>query len=138
MKKTFFLREPVQAHKVIVEQLWSYCKAMLIAGNKLKITVGDMTRTLEQNAKFYAICNDIAKSDLTWNGKRQPANVWKILLVSGHAMVTGEGAEIVEGIEGEFINIRESTALMGVKRSSSLIEYSTAFSVLNGVKLNDC
>lgn len=138
MKKTFILREPVQAHKVISEQLWSYCKAMLVSGNVLKVTVGDMSRTLEQNAKFYAICEDIAKSGLKWNGKRQPASVWKLLLISGHAMATGEGADIMAGLEGEFINIRESTALMSVKRSSSLIEYSTAFAVNNDVKLNDC
>lgn len=30
-------------------------------------------------------------------------------------------------LEGEFVNIRESTALMSKRRGSSLIEYSEAF-----------
>ena len=137
MKKTFILHEPVQAYKVINEQAWPYIKAMLIAGNKLKMVVSDLTRTLEQNAKFHSICDDIAKAGFVWHGKKRNAEQVKVLLVSGHAMATGEGAEVVAGLEGEFINLRESTALMSVKRSSSLIEYATAWATLNGYKLND-
>ena len=44
---------------------------------------------------------------------------------------------MVPGLEGEFVNIRESTALMSIKRGSSLIEYATAFALSNGVTLND-
>lgn len=137
MKKTFILHEPVQAYKVITEQAWPYIKAMLIAGNKLKLVASDLTRTLEQNSRFHAICDDIAKAGFVWHGKKRNAEQVKVLLVSGHAMATGEGAEVVAGLEGEFINLRESTALMSVKRSSSLIEYATAWATLNGFKLND-
>ena len=137
MKKIFVLREPVQAHKVLTQQIWVYIKSMLIAGHVLKVTIGDITRTLEQNAKFHSICEDIAKAGFVWHGKKRNAEQVKVLLVSGHAMATGEGAEVVAGLEGEFINLRESTALMSVKRSSSLIEYATAWATLNGYKLND-
>jgi hypothetical protein len=137
MKKTFFFREPVQAHKVLTEQVWPYIKAMLVADHVLKISIGDINRTLEQNARFHAICEDIAKAGFVWHGKKRNAEQVKVLLVSGHAIATGEGAEVVAGLEGEFINLRESTALMSVKRSSSLIEYATAWATLNGYKLND-
>jgi hypothetical protein len=137
MKKTFVFREPVQAHKVLTEQVWPYIKAMLVADHVLKISIGDINRTLEQNARFHAICEDIAKAGFVWHGKKRNAEQVKVLLVSGHAIATGEGAEVVAGLEGEFINLRESTALMSVKRSSSLIEYATAWATLNGYKLND-
>jgi hypothetical protein len=137
MKKTFFFREPLQAHKVLTEQVWPYIKAMLVADHVLKISIGDINRTLEQNARFHAICEDIAKAGFVWHGKKRNAEQVKVLLVSGHAIATGEGAEVVAGLEGEFINLRESTALMSVKRSSSLIEYATAWATLNGYKLND-
>jgi hypothetical protein len=45
--------------------------------------------------------------------------------------------EIVPGIEGEFVNIRESTAKMGVKRATSLIEYVLAFCASKGVELTE-
>lgn len=94
------------------------------------------TRTLDMNAKFHAICGDIAKSNVMWAGKRRTGAQWKVLLVSGHAVATKEEAEIVPGLEGEFINIRESTALMSIKRGSSLIEYALAWCAMNNVRLS--
>ncbi|EOS93751.1 hypothetical protein ETR_17297 [Erwinia tracheiphila PSU-1] len=47
------------------------------------------------------------------------------------------GAEVVPGLEGEFCNIRESTANMGIRRMTNLIEYSTAWAVGNGVRLRE-
>jgi hypothetical protein len=99
-------------------------------------TIQEATRTLDQSAKFHAICGDIAKSGLPWAGKPRTAAQWKVLLVSGHAVATGEGSDVLPGIEGEFINLRESTALMSKKRGSSLIEYALAFCASNDIKLS--
>ncbi len=82
-------------------------------------------RTLDQNAKFHAICRDLTGTP--WAGKPRDAAAWKVLLVSGHAVATKQASEIVPGLEGEFINIRESTAAMSKARGSSLIEYAQAF-----------
>jgi hypothetical protein len=43
----------------------------------------------------------------------------------------------VPGIEGEFINIRESTAAMTKKRGASLIEYTLAFCAMNEIRLTE-
>lgn len=107
------------------------------AADGVEVVVKEPTRTSGQNAKFHAICSDLAKSPLEWAGKRRTAEQWKVLLVSGHAQATKEGAEMVPGLEGEFVNLRESTALMSVKRGSSLIEYSLALCAMNGVKLKE-
>lgn len=101
------------------------------------VRVTEPTRSLEQNAKFHAICSDIARSDAKWMGKRCTAKQWKVLLVSGHAIATGEGSEIMPGLEGEFVNLRESTALMSKSRSSSLIEYTLAFCAAHGIELTE-
>lgn len=100
-----------------------------------RVTVEPPKRSLDQSARFHAICGDLAKSGLHWAGKPRDAAAWKTLLVSGHAVATKLGAEMVPGLEGEFVNIRESTALMSKARSSSLIEYAQAFCAENGVKL---
>ena len=76
------------------------------------VTVGPATRSLDQNAKFHAICSDLAKSRLQWAGKRRHADEWKVLLVSGHTKATEGEIEFVPGLEGEFVNVRESTARM--------------------------
>lgn len=99
------------------------CVAEAPAGHV--VTVAEPTRNGEQNAKFHAICGDLAGRE--WAGKPRSAQQWKVLLVSGHAVATNDAADIVPGLEGEFINLRESTALMSVRRSSSLIEYAQAY-----------
>lgn len=92
-----------------------------------KVVISEQTRSGEQNAIFHALCGDIAKSGIEWMGKRRTADEWKVLLVSGHSVATKHGADIVPGLEGEFVNLRESTAAMSKSRGSSLIEYTMAF-----------
>lgn len=100
---------------------------------RIKIQEGE-GRNLDQNAKFHAICSDLAKSDLTWAGRRRDADEWKALLVSGHAVATKAGGEVVPGLEGEFVSIRESTSQMNKTRASSLIEYAVAFCAAHGIE----
>ena len=99
--------------------------------------VREATRSGGQNDKFHAICSDLARSQMQWAGKRRNAEGWKVLLVSGHTVATKGQVEIVPGIEGEFVNVRESTARMSVSRASSLIEYTVAFCASHGVVLSD-
>ncbi len=96
------------------------------------VEVKEPTRNLEQSAKFYAICGDIAKQ-VPFAGSLRKPEQWKMLLVSGHAVATKQGSEMVPGIEGEWCNLRESTAKMSVKRMASLIEYALAYGSQAGV-----
>jgi hypothetical protein len=99
------------------------------------VTLAPRTRSNDQNAMFHAICSDIAKSGHLFAGKPRKPEVWKVLLISGHAAATGDGNEVVPGFEGEFVNIRESSARMSVRRASSLIEYTLAYCDTNGIPL---
>lgn len=100
-----------------------------------RVVVKEPKRTDGQNDRFHAMCSDIANSGFEWAGKRRNSAAWKVLLVSGHAAATKEGFDMVPGLEGDFVNLRESTALMSVKRGSSLIEYAAAFCAMNGIRL---
>lgn len=101
------------------------------------VSVSPPKRSLEQNAKLHAILTDLARSTLTWAGKRRSVEEWKMLAVSGHAIATKEAGEIIPGLENEFVSIRESTAQMSVKRASSLIEYLISFCAQHGVELRE-
>jgi len=95
------------------------------------VRFSEPSRTVDQNAKFHAICSDLARAGAAWMGKPRTSEQWKVLLVSGHAVATKEGAELVPGLEGEFVNLRESTAAMSKRRGSSLIEYAQAWAAQN-------
>nr|DAI90038.1 MAG TPA: NinB protein [Caudoviricetes sp.] len=104
--------------------------------NPLVVKIQPMTRSLEQNSKLHALLSDIAKQ-CEFKGKKRDIDTWKTIMVSAHKIATGGQVEMVIGLEGELINLRESTAQMSVKRLASLIEYITAWGVNNGVKFND-
>lgn len=114
---------------------WDWAKPFLMAGDGLVLEIRRFTRTLEQNAKFHKMCGDVGRARVAWAGKPRTPPQWKVLFVSGHAIATGEGSDMVPGLENEFVNLRESTALMSVRRSSSLIEYTQAWCVSNGILL---
>ncbi len=100
------------------------------------VDIHEKKRNEEQSERFHAMCGDVAKQK-EWMGKRRSKDQWKLLFVSAHAVATKEGAESVPGLEGEFLNIRESTAQMSIKRMSSLIEYISAWGAENGIKWSE-
>ena len=130
MRSTLY--NPQQA-KGVIDALWMQAKAQLMAGRRMVVTHKEETRRDGQNKKFHAICGDLEKSKFPWMGKPRTAAQWKVLLVSGHAVATKEECEMVPGLEGEYINLRESTALMTVRRGASLIEYAIAFCAVNRI-----
>jgi hypothetical protein len=99
------------------------------------IKAGPPTRSLEQNAMLHAMFGELEKKALHY-GQRRTAMQWKTLMISAHAIATGLGVEMVPGLEGEFVNIRESSANMTVARMTSLIEYINAWAAQNGVQFN--
>ena len=125
-----------QGHQAI-EAAWGYAKPLLLAEHRLVLEVRPENRTLDQNAHFHALCGDIARSGIEWFGKPRKADEWKVLLVSGHAKATKQEADVVPGLEGELVNLRESTARMSRPRASSLIEYTLAFCAEHDVALRD-
>lgn len=120
-----------------IKQAWEFAKGWLVAGGKrLVLEVRPETRSDRQNRLLHALFADVAAQALWMGQKRTPAE-WKVLFVSGHSVATKQGAELVPGLEGEFLNLRESTARMGKARMASLLDYVMAWCAQNGVELRD-
>lgn len=127
--RRFFLRNK-QIRAVALEAIQA---VELNEDKPMVVELKPLTRSLPQNAKLHAMLTDIAKQG-TFNGEKQTLETWKMIFVSGHTIATGGQAGLTLGLEGEIINLRESTANMSVSRMASLIEYITAWGVANGVK----
>jgi len=100
------------------------------------VSIGQPTRSMEQNAMLHPLLTDIANQK-EWMGKKRTMLQWKVIMVSAHSIATGEPAEMVIGLEGEVVNLRESTAAMSKKRFSSLVDYVLAWGAMNGVKFSN-
>lgn len=110
-------------------------KAVAEAPDGFSVTIGPRKRSGDQNDHFHAICSDLAASPLKFAGKRRTKDEWKALLISGHAVATDGQGEVIPGLEGEFVAIRESSASMGVARAASLITYALAYCDMHGIEL---
>ena len=133
MKKIFVLREPVQAHKVLTQQIWVYIKSMLIAGHVLKVTIGDITRTLEQNDAQWPILESFSKQ-LQWqvNGVMvwMTAEEWKDVL---SAAFDEENVRIAKGLNGGVVMLGKRTSEFSKKKFSDWLEFLHATAALRGV-----
>ena len=130
------LHNAQQGHGAI-QQAWAHAKGWLLGGGqRLVLEVRPETRSDRQNRLLHALFADVAAQALWMGQKRTPAE-WKVLFVSGHSVATKQGAELVPGLEGEFLNLRESTARMGKARMASLLDYVMAWCAENGVELRD-
>lgn len=131
-KQRFFLRNArIQQNAIgIIHSL------ALDDKNPVVVEIKPLTRTLAQNAKLHAMLGDIAKQ-CEFQGKKRDIETWKMIMVSAHKIATGGQAEMAIGLEGEVINLRESTAQMGVKRLASLIDYVEAWAAEQGVRFSD-
>lgn len=133
---TLRLLNPQQAHGAL-QQAWKHTKGHLGAGGPpLVLELRAETRTTQQNRLLHALFTDVSRQ-AQWLGKTLPPEQWKLLFVSGHAVATGQGAEVAPGLEGEFLNLRESTARMGKARMASLLDYIMAWCTEHGVALDE-
>lgn len=112
-------------------------KAIMDALPDFTASISPPKRSNDQNAKLHAILSDLSRSPLKWAGKHRSIDEWKALVISAHSVATDTKGEVIPGIEGEFVAIRESSASMSVRRASSLIEYLLAFCATNGVELTE-
>ena len=125
-----------QGHQAI-QQAWAHAKGYLMAsGSPMVLEVRPETRSDRQNRLLHALFGDVARQ-AEWLGKKRTPAEWKLLFVSGHAVATKQGADLVPGLEGEFLNLRESTARMGKARMASLLDYVMSWAIEHGVELRE-
>lgn len=117
------------------------CRAVKAAPDGWVAVIRPPRRSLDQSAKFHALCADIARGRPEYAGIRMDADDWKALLILSHATATkGDGGKLrlVPDLEGEgYVQLRESSARMSVARSSSLIEYTLAWAAKQGISLRE-
>lgn len=119
---------------------WKLACEYLQLGKPVRLRIDDKqpTRTLDQNAKFHALCGDIAKQR-KWAGQEIDTEGWKRLLVDAWARAEGKGqGRVVPSLDGQsVVNLGIQTRRMRVADMAELIEFAQAWAVDNGVTLYD-
>lgn len=100
--------------------------------NPLVVSIQEMTRTLEQNARMWATLTDISKQVVWYDLKLTPEE-WKHVFTA-----TLKGQKTVPNLDGTgFIILGQSTRAMSKKEFSNLLELAYAFGAEQGVKWSE-
>ena len=88
-------------------------------------------RTIDQNAMFHAVVQDISKA-IPWGGQMRDIHTWKRLLTAAWMRAKGERAELLPAVDGEgFDVLYRHTSKLSVGEMSDLIDYTMAWAADN-------
>lgn len=127
---TIELHNRQQAHQVMKDRLYPYLSANLQADRRLVLTVKPSTRSLEQNARMWAMLTEISEQ-VNWYGNRLTAEEWKDVFSA--AM---KRAKVVPGLDGGFVVCGQSTSKMTRAEMSEMQTLMEAFGVEKGVRFS--
>lgn len=92
--------------------------------------VKEATRSLEQNARLWAMLTDVS-NQVDWYGQTLTPEEWKDVLTA--AM---KKQKVVPGIDGGFVVVGARTSKMGVREMGELMELIEAFGAQHGVRFS--
>lgn len=129
MNTTLPLYNPQQAHSAIRE-VWPQIKAYLMAGHRLQFSVKPQTRSLEQNARLWAMLTDISEQ-VEWYGRKLTPENWKHVFTAAL-----KKQDVVPGLDGGFVVLGQSTSKMTKSEMADLQTLMEAFGADKGVKFS--
>lgn len=98
----------------------------------LVVEIKEMTRSLAQNALFWAVMTDIAEQ-VVWHGRKLSKEDWKHVLSAALYQ-----QDVVPNIDGNgFVVLGKSTSKMTVREMRDLIELAQSFGAQQGVMFCD-
>lgn len=107
------------------------CREILAAPEGFAVTIGEATRTNDQNAKLWPMLDEISQQ-VDWYGQKLTKEEWKDIFSASL-----KKQKAVPGLDGGFVVCGQSTSKMGKREFSDLIELITAFAAERGVILGD-
>lgn len=120
--------EPVQANAALRSQLWPQLKAHLMAGRRMVVELRTETRSLEQNARLWAMLTEVSRQ-VDWYGRKLTPEQWKHVFSAAL-----KKQDVVPGIDGGFVVLGLSTSKMTRAEMSELQELIEAFGAERGVR----
>ena len=107
------------------------CREILAAPTGFAVTIGEATRTNDQNAKLWPMLDEISQQ-VDWYGQKLTKEEWKDVFSASL-----KKQKAVPGLDGGFVVCGQSTSRMGKREFSDLIELINAFAAERGVILGD-
>ena len=118
-KKTFTL-----AHDVARK---GACAFAMAAPNGWHVTFRPPTRSLEQNARMWAMLGEVSRR-VDWHGRKLTSEAWKCVFSASL-----KKQDVVPGLHGDLVVIGQSTSAMSIRDLAELMDLIDAFADEHGV-----
>jgi hypothetical protein len=127
MKMAVECVNPVQAHTAMTKSIWPQLKSALMAGHRMILEIRPINRSLEQNARLWAMLSDIS-FQVNWYGRHLTPHEWKHVFTASL-----KKQDVVPGIDGGFVVLGASTSKMTKAEMCDLQTLMEAFGAEQGV-----
>lgn len=111
-----------------MEKARQFAKAHLLAGRRMQIEVQESKRSLEQNARLWAMLGDVSKQ-VNWHGRYLSPESWKHIFSASL-----KKQDVVPGLDGGFVILGQSTSKMTIREMGDLMTLIEAFGAQQGVR----
>ena len=122
-KQTFFLINSQVKQSAML--------AIKMASEDMICEIKKKTRSLEQNAKMWAMLAEVS-DQVNWYGNKLTSDEWKDVFSASL-----KSQKVVPGIDGGFVVCGQRTSKMTKSEMAELIELMMAFGAERGVKFSD-
>lgn len=95
------------------------------------VTFRPPTRSLDQNARMWAMLGDVSEQ-VDWYGKKLTRDNWKDVFSAAL-----KAQEVVPGIDGNYVILGQRTSQMTIREMSDLMELMSAFGSERGVNWSE-
>lgn len=102
-----------------------------IAPDGWVVEIKPATRTLEQNARLWAMLTDVSQQ-VDWYGRKLTQEEWKHVFTASL-----KRQDVVPGLDGGFVALGQSTSRMTKRELGDLMELISAFGAQHGVVFHD-
>jgi hypothetical protein len=127
-KARIICHSPTQAHKALTDIIWPFVKNHTFAGVKIVVEAKRETRSLDQNARLWALLTDVSKQ-VDWYGNKLTPEEWKDVFTAAL-----KKEKVVPGINGGFVVLGQSTSKMSIAEMVELQTLIEAFGADKEVK----
>ena len=117
-----------QARQALTAQVFPYLDSALQGSRRWVLTIKPETRSLQQNARLWAMLTDISQQ-VDWYGRKLSPENWKHVFSAAL-----KKQDVVPGLDGGFVVLGLSTSKMTVGEMADLQTLMEAFGAENGVR----
>ena len=114
----------------MTKSIWPQLKGALIAGQRMVLEIKPATRSLEQNARLWAMLSDISRQ-VDWYGRKLTPDDWKHVFSAAL-----KKQDVVPGLDGGFVVLGLSTSKMTKAEMCDLQTLMEAFGAEKGVRFS--